>query len=157
MPDCTGCRVSVIVPAYNEAKVITATVEHILSSDHPNLNVIVVDDGSQDATAEIVERSFGNEHRVKLIRIANGGKANALNVGLSHATGDVVVALDADTQFNTDTISRLVRWFVDPASRRGGGQCKGRQPHQHDHTLAGAGIYRGAESGAPRAFGAPIR
>ncbi len=107
-------EVSVIVPAFNEAKVIAATVEHILASDHPNLNVIVVDDGSQDATAEIVERSFGAEARVKLIRIANGGKANALNIGLSHATGDVVVALDADTQFNADTISRLVRWFVDP-------------------------------------------
>jgi cellulose synthase/poly-beta-1,6-N-acetylglucosamine synthase-like glycosyltransferase len=108
-----AAEVSVIVPAFNEAKVITATVEHILASDHPNLNVIVVDDGSQDATAEIVERNFGADARVKLIRIANGGKANALNVGLAQATGDVVVALDADTQFNADTISRLVRWFVD--------------------------------------------
>ena len=109
-----AARVSVIVPAFNEAKVIAATVERILASDHPNLNVIVVDDGSQDATAEIVEHGFGTDSRVKLIRIPNGGKANALNVGLAHAIGDVIVALDADTQFNADTISRLVRWFANP-------------------------------------------
>jgi len=113
-PAASSFKVSVIIPAFNEEKVIAATVERILASDHPDLNVIVVDDGSHDTTAEIVEQGFGSDPRVTLIRIANGGKANALNVGLSHATGDVVVALDADTQFNTDTISRLVRWFVDP-------------------------------------------
>jgi cellulose synthase/poly-beta-1,6-N-acetylglucosamine synthase-like glycosyltransferase len=47
------------------------------------------------------------------VRVPNGGKANALNTGLAHAQGDVIVALDADTQFATDTISRLVRWFSD--------------------------------------------
>ncbi|HEY3639000.1 MAG TPA: polysaccharide deacetylase family protein [Rhizomicrobium sp.] len=114
MPDTLAARVSVIVPAFNEVKVITATVERILASDHPNLNVLVVDDGSVDGTADIVERTFGKESRVELIRIANAGKANALNVGLARARGEVVVALDADTQFNGDTISRLVRWFSDP-------------------------------------------
>jgi cellulose synthase/poly-beta-1,6-N-acetylglucosamine synthase-like glycosyltransferase/peptidoglycan/xylan/chitin deacetylase (PgdA/CDA1 family)/spore germination protein YaaH len=114
MLDKDAALVSVIVPAFNEAKVIAATVERILASNHPNLNVIVIDDGSHDTTADVVERGFGTDARVKLIRIANAGKANALNVGLSHATGDVVVALDADTQFNADTISRLVRWFADP-------------------------------------------
>jgi cellulose synthase/poly-beta-1,6-N-acetylglucosamine synthase-like glycosyltransferase/peptidoglycan/xylan/chitin deacetylase (PgdA/CDA1 family)/spore germination protein YaaH len=105
--------VSVIIPAFNEEKVIGATVERILASDHPNLEVVVIDDGSQDDTAGIVTRGFGSDARVQLLRIANGGKANALNVALSHARGDVVVALDADTQFDTDTISRLVRWFDD--------------------------------------------
>src|SRR5262249_18609111 len=52
--------------------------------------------------------------RVTLVRVANGGKAAALNVGLSRAQGEVVVALDADTQFQADTIPRLVRWFDDP-------------------------------------------
>ena len=77
--------------------------------------------------------------------------------GWRNAHGEVVVALDADTQFNADTISRLVRWFADPQGRRGGGQRQGRQPHQHDHALAGAGIYRGAESGTPRAVARWIR
>ncbi len=107
-------KVSVIVPAYNEEKVIAGTVRRILDGDYYNIDVIVVDDGSQDNTSKVVRSAFANDPRVRLLRIANGGKAGALNTGLAVAAGDVVVALDADTQFNRDTISRLVRWFVDP-------------------------------------------
>ncbi|MGZ5921466.1 MAG: polysaccharide deacetylase family protein [Rhizomicrobium sp.] len=110
----TGETVSVLIPAYNEEKVIALTVERILSSDYRNLEVLVIDDGSADRTAEVVRNRFADEKRVTLISIPNGGKANALNVALRQATGTVVVALDADTQFNADTISRLVRWFADP-------------------------------------------
>ncbi|HEY1638250.1 MAG TPA: glycosyltransferase family 2 protein, partial [Rhizomicrobium sp.] len=56
---------------------------------------------------------FSEEPRVTLVRIANGGKANALNIGLARAQGDIVVALDADTIFKRDAIARLVRWFAD--------------------------------------------
>ncbi|HTW34155.1 MAG TPA: polysaccharide deacetylase family protein [Rhizomicrobium sp.] len=106
--------VSVIVPAYNEARVIGSTVRTILASDHEKLEIIVIDDGSLDDTSGVVRAEFGHDARVQLLRIANGGKANALNVGVAHAKGDVVVALDADTQFERTTISRLVRWFADP-------------------------------------------
>jgi cellulose synthase/poly-beta-1,6-N-acetylglucosamine synthase-like glycosyltransferase len=106
--------VSVLIPAYNEEKVIALTVERILSSDYRNLEVLVIDDGSADRTADVVRARFANEGRVSLISIPNGGKANALNTALRQAKGAVVVALDADTQFNSDTISRLVRWFADP-------------------------------------------
>jgi cellulose synthase/poly-beta-1,6-N-acetylglucosamine synthase-like glycosyltransferase/peptidoglycan/xylan/chitin deacetylase (PgdA/CDA1 family) len=106
--------VSVIVPAYNEERVIASTVQKILGGDYRNLEVIVVDDGSQDGTARVVRTQFGGDLRVALIRIANGGKANALNTGIARAGGEIIVALDADTQFAPDTISRLVRWFADP-------------------------------------------
>ena len=106
--------VSVIIPAFNEEKVIASTVERILNSDHRNLEIIVMDDGSRDRTAEIVRERFGGEAKVTLISVPNGGKAKALNVGFARARGDVVVALDADTEFDRDTISRLVRWFADP-------------------------------------------
>jgi peptidoglycan-N-acetylglucosamine deacetylase len=106
--------VSVVVPAYNEARVIASTVRTILASDHANLEVIVVDDGSLDGTADVVRTEFAGDNRVQLIRVANGGKANALNTGIAHAQGEFIVALDADTQFNRSTISRLVRWFADP-------------------------------------------
>lgn len=109
----SGERVSVLIPAYNEETVIAATVSRILASDYQNLEVLVIDDGSSDRTAEIVRHRFAGESRVTLISIPNGGKAHALNVGLGQAEGEVVVALDADTQFNADTISRLVRWFSD--------------------------------------------
>ncbi|HWD29571.1 MAG TPA: glycosyltransferase [Rhizomicrobium sp.] len=107
-------HVSVLVPAYNEEKVIVKTVERILGSDHKDLEVIVVDDGSADNTSGVLKTAFGDNPRVTLIRVVNGGKAAALNVGLGHASGDILVALDADTQFQADTIPRLVRWFVDP-------------------------------------------
>jgi cellulose synthase/poly-beta-1,6-N-acetylglucosamine synthase-like glycosyltransferase/peptidoglycan/xylan/chitin deacetylase (PgdA/CDA1 family)/spore germination protein YaaH len=116
--------VSVVIPAYNEARVIASTIRTILSGDYANLDVIVVDDGSQDGTADIVRAEFGHEARVRVIRIANAGKANALNVGLAEARGEIIVALDADTQFATDTISRLVRWFVDPAIGAVAGNAK---------------------------------
>ena len=107
-------RVSVIIPAYNEEKVIGSTIGRILGSTYKNLKVIVVDDGSRDDTSRVVRDTFGDNEGVTLIRIANGGKAHALNVGLQKAEGDIIVALDADTQFAADTIARLVRWFSDP-------------------------------------------
>ena len=105
--------VSVIIPAYNEESVIARTVHGILNGTYRNLEVIVVDDGSRDNTFGVLQSEFGQDSRVTLIRVANGGKAKALNMGLSRATGDVIVALDADTQFNRDTIARLSRWFAD--------------------------------------------
>jgi cellulose synthase/poly-beta-1,6-N-acetylglucosamine synthase-like glycosyltransferase len=99
-------------------------VERILASDYRNLEVLVIDDGSKDYTAYIVRSHFMRDHRVGVISTANGGKAAALNVGLAHARGEVVVALDADTQFNPDTISRLVRWFDDPSVAAVAGNAK---------------------------------
>jgi cellulose synthase/poly-beta-1,6-N-acetylglucosamine synthase-like glycosyltransferase/peptidoglycan/xylan/chitin deacetylase (PgdA/CDA1 family) len=105
--------VTVLIPAFNEEKVIVSTVQGILESDYPNLEILVIDDGSKDHTAYIVKSHFMRDARVGVISVPNGGKANALNIGLKNAHGEVVVALDADTHFNRDTISRLVRWFSD--------------------------------------------
>ena len=104
--------VSVIIPAFNEERVIEASVRRILESDYANLEVIVADDGSKDRTSAIVAAAYGDNPRVKLMTLVNGGKAAALNRALIGARGDVVVALDADTQFETTTITRLVRWFA---------------------------------------------
>lgn len=106
--------VSIIVPAYNEERVIEATIRSLLNSDYENFEIIVVDDGSQDRTSEVVREHFGDQPLVRLFTAANAGKASALNLGLRHATGDVIVALDADTQFPGETIRALARRFVDP-------------------------------------------
>ena len=106
--------VSVIVPAYNEDRVIESTIRSLLNSDYPSFEIIVVDDGSTDRTSEVVRESFGDEPLVRLFTEANAGKAAALNFGLRYARGDVIVALDADTQFPADTIRALARRFVDP-------------------------------------------
>ena len=106
--------VSVLIPCFNEESVVAASVQRILNSSWKRLEVLVLDDGSTDGTAAAVEAAFGRDPRVQLLRFPNGGKARALNRGLQLASGEIVVALDADTQFPADTIGRLARWFDDP-------------------------------------------
>jgi cellulose synthase/poly-beta-1,6-N-acetylglucosamine synthase-like glycosyltransferase/peptidoglycan/xylan/chitin deacetylase (PgdA/CDA1 family)/spore germination protein YaaH len=109
-----GPMVSVLIPCFNEEKVIAASVRRILASNWPKLEVLVLDDGSFDGTSKVVAEAFAAEPRVRLRRFENGGKANALNRGLTEARGEIIVALDADTLFPPDTVSKLVRWFADP-------------------------------------------
>jgi cellulose synthase/poly-beta-1,6-N-acetylglucosamine synthase-like glycosyltransferase len=104
--------VSVLIPAFNEERVIERSVMHVLSSENVQLEVIVIDDGSKDRTSEIVEKAFAGDPRVHLIKLENGGKARALNHGLALAKSEIVIALDADTQFEPGTIARLARWFA---------------------------------------------
>jgi cellulose synthase/poly-beta-1,6-N-acetylglucosamine synthase-like glycosyltransferase/peptidoglycan/xylan/chitin deacetylase (PgdA/CDA1 family)/spore germination protein YaaH len=105
--------VSVLIPAFNEARVIETSVRRVLESEEVELEVIVIDDGSTDGTSEIVMEAFHGDPRVRVLTLPNGGKAVALNRGMTMAKGDVIVALDADTQFETTTIARLARWFAD--------------------------------------------
>ena len=104
--------VSVLIPAYNEERVIERSVAQVLQSERVRLEVIVIDDGSRDRTSAIVKDVFGKDSRVRLLTLENAGKARALNRGLELANGDIVVALDADTQFEPATIARLARWFA---------------------------------------------
>jgi cellulose synthase/poly-beta-1,6-N-acetylglucosamine synthase-like glycosyltransferase len=105
--------VSVIVPAYNERATIAATVRSLACGTHPNIEVVVVDDESSDGTAEEVERLGLTNARV--VRVPAGGKAAALNAGLSLAAHDLVVMVDADTIVEPDAIHRLVQPFADPS------------------------------------------
>jgi len=104
--------VSVLIPAYDEERVIERSVRGVLGSENVQVEIIVIDDGSKDRTSEIVETVFAKEPRVHLIKLDNGGKARALNHGLALAKSEIVVALDADTQFEPSTIARLARWFA---------------------------------------------
>ncbi|HEX7873778.1 MAG TPA: glycosyltransferase [Sphingobium sp.] len=106
--------VSVIIPAYNEERVIEASVRRVLASDYPGISVMVVDDGSKDRTSAIIADIFADDPRVTLLTLANGGKAAALNRALLQTDGEIVIALDADTEFEAETIGRLARWFADP-------------------------------------------
>ncbi|MBF9135415.1 glycosyltransferase [Plantactinospora sp. S1510] len=105
--------VTVIVPAYNEAANIGATVLSLLASEYPALHVIVVDDGSTDGTADIVARM--RLPGVRVIRQANAGKPAALNTGIRHARTELLVLVDGDTVFQPDTVYRLVQRFADPS------------------------------------------
>jgi cellulose synthase/poly-beta-1,6-N-acetylglucosamine synthase-like glycosyltransferase/peptidoglycan/xylan/chitin deacetylase (PgdA/CDA1 family) len=99
--------VSVIIPAYNEAAGIAATVESMAESAYPGrLEIVVVDDGSTDDTAAIAE-SLGYPY-VHVITQPNSGKPGALNTGIAAAQSEVLVMVDGDTVFEPDTIERLV-------------------------------------------------
>jgi cellulose synthase/poly-beta-1,6-N-acetylglucosamine synthase-like glycosyltransferase/peptidoglycan/xylan/chitin deacetylase (PgdA/CDA1 family) len=113
--------VTVIVPAYNEAAGIEATVRSIRASRHP-VEVIVVDDGSTDATSDIVMslRLPG----VRLIRQTNAGKAAALNTGLAAARTELVVMVDGDTVVEPDTVGLLAAHFADPTVGAVSGNAK---------------------------------
>ncbi len=107
-------QVSVLIPAYNEQAVIVDTVRAALDSHYGKLEVLVINDGSVDRTAELVEQNFGSDPRVRLLLQSNRGKPMALNHGLAEACGEIAVSIDADTTVDPDAIPRLVRHFADP-------------------------------------------
>ncbi|WAZ22098.1 glycosyltransferase [Streptomyces cinnabarinus] len=103
--------VSVLVPAYNEAKCIENTVRSLMASEHP-IEILVIDDGSTDGTARIVE-AMGLPN-VRVVRQLNAGKPAALNRGLANARHDIIVMMDGDTVFEPSTVRELVQPFGDP-------------------------------------------
>jgi cellulose synthase/poly-beta-1,6-N-acetylglucosamine synthase-like glycosyltransferase/peptidoglycan/xylan/chitin deacetylase (PgdA/CDA1 family) len=106
--------VSVVVPAYNEAAGIAATVTSVAASSYGGeLEVVVVDDGSADATADIVRRL--GLPGVRVISQPNAGKPAALNRGIAEARHDILVLVDGDTIFQPDTLARLAGRLRDPA------------------------------------------
>jgi cellulose synthase/poly-beta-1,6-N-acetylglucosamine synthase-like glycosyltransferase/peptidoglycan/xylan/chitin deacetylase (PgdA/CDA1 family) len=119
--------VSVIVPAYNEEAGIRATLDSLAASRHP-IEIIVVDDGSTDATAAIVQQLIDRPPPgmppLRLVRQPNSGKPVALNTGVAHARGDILILLDGDTVFEPDTIAWLVQPFADPGVGAVSGNAK---------------------------------
>jgi cellulose synthase/poly-beta-1,6-N-acetylglucosamine synthase-like glycosyltransferase/spore germination protein YaaH/peptidoglycan/xylan/chitin deacetylase (PgdA/CDA1 family) len=111
-------KVAVLIPAYNEEKVIERTVRAALNSNYPNLRVIVIDDGSKDRTLEVARKAFAAEAaagRVLILGKANSGKAEALNFGIEHiGDAELFVGIDADTVIAPDAIARLVPHFINP-------------------------------------------
>lgn len=105
--------VTILVPAYNEIKVIQRSIESILRSDYPNLEVLVVDDGSSDGTAQAVKQAFAKNPRVRLLEQENGGKWRAGNTAIEHVHTPIFVGVDADTILAKDAISQLVQHFRD--------------------------------------------
>ncbi|MGW1226650.1 glycosyltransferase [Streptomyces sp. NPDC001478] len=113
--------VSVLVPAYNESKCIANTVRSLVASDYP-LEVIVIDDGSTDGTADLVDRM--RLPGVRVVRQRNAGKPAALNNGIAHARHDIIVMMDGDTVFEPSTVRELVQPFADPGVGAVAGNAK---------------------------------
>ena len=112
-------RVAILIPAYNEEKVIERTIRAALRSSYRNLRVIVIDDGSKDKTLEVARTCFPREEaagRLLVLTKPNSGKADALNFGLLHLQDDeeIFAGIDADTVIARDAVALLVPHFLDP-------------------------------------------
>ncbi len=103
--------VSVVVAAYGEEAVIEATIESLLAMDYPRYEVVVVDDGSPDRTAELL-RPYAAAGRIRLIeKRVNEGKAMALNDAIPVTRGEIVTIVDADIRPRPDTLRHLASHF----------------------------------------------
>ena len=101
-------RISVIIPAYNEEKVIANTIEALLETKYPNKEIIFVDDGSKDNTLSIATRY---KDQIKVLHKENGGKATAINYGVQYSTGEIIVIVDADTIIGRHSLKEIVKGF----------------------------------------------
>lgn len=110
-------RVAVLVPAYNEEKVIVRTIRSVLMSTYKNIRIIVIDDGSKDNTVEVAKAAYPKEiasGKLLVLTKENGGKAEALNYALQFVAEEIYVGIDADTVIAHDAIARLVPHFANP-------------------------------------------
>jgi biofilm PGA synthesis N-glycosyltransferase PgaC len=101
-------RISIVVPAYNEAKTIRSCIESLQGLDYPNFEIIVVDDGSTDTTFEEASRCEG----AKVFRQKNQGKPNALNNGIMQSDGEIILTVDADTELDKAALRKIARRFA---------------------------------------------
>jgi cellulose synthase/poly-beta-1,6-N-acetylglucosamine synthase-like glycosyltransferase/peptidoglycan/xylan/chitin deacetylase (PgdA/CDA1 family)/spore germination protein YaaH len=105
--------VSIIVPAYNEEITAIKTIQSLLKLEYPKMEILFIDDGSKDKTFEVVSMAYQNHPMVKVLTKPNGGKASALNFGITQAQYDYVVCIDADTLLKDDAIIHLMAYFTD--------------------------------------------
>jgi poly-beta-1,6 N-acetyl-D-glucosamine synthase len=100
--------ISIIVPAYNEAKTIRSCIQSLQALNYPNYDITVIDDGSTDNTFEEASQCKG----IKLIKQENQGKPSALNNGIQSSTGEIVVTVDADTTIDKDALGGIAERFA---------------------------------------------
>jgi len=110
--------ISIIVPAYNEGKLLEGTVQSLIGMDYPKYEIILVDDGSSDDTRAVARPLVGlyrnGAVEVRLVEKPNGGKSTALNAGIQVSHYDFLLNVDGDSQLSPDTLRKTIRHFVDP-------------------------------------------
>ncbi|MEM0966283.1 MAG: glycosyltransferase [Verrucomicrobiota bacterium] len=124
--------ISIIVPAYNEEKVIAPAIRSHLKMDYPAFEVVVVDDGSSDRTTEMANEVAEEDGagRVQVHKIPNGGKGNALNFGIQAAKADLVLCVDADSRLDPDSLNYAIRHMKDPQVAAVAGNVKVLNRHK---------------------------
>lgn len=100
-------KVSIIIPSYNSEKYISRCIESILNQTYQNIEIIIVDDGSNDKSYEIYD-NYKNNHKIKIIKQENSGPSKARNNGLNHAHGKYILFIDIDDYIDNKCVERLV-------------------------------------------------
>jgi hyaluronan synthase len=111
--------VSVIIPIYNQEKLIAKVIEAVFASTYPNLEVVAVNDGSKDHTAEVLDNLASQDPRLKVVHKPNGGKRTAVAAGFYAARGEFLVLIDSDSTVDKYAIEEFMRAFSSD-SRVGG-------------------------------------
>lgn len=115
--------VSVIIPAWNEEVGIIKTIESVINTNYPNLEIIVANDGSTDATHTMITnfiKNYESENneiggaKIKYLNLENGGKAKAMNRALLGVSNEIIVTIDADSVMDKNAIKNMVKHFFDP-------------------------------------------
>ena len=108
--------ISLVVPAYNEGRVIQAAIRSLLLLDYPNFEILVIDDGSTDDTYEkaIAVAREQQSISVRVITKRNAGKAEALNTGMTAARGEFILNMDGDSKLSSNTLRACIRHFENP-------------------------------------------
>ena len=101
-------KVSIIIPAYNEEKVVKKTIESLIETRYPRKEIIFVDDGSTDNTLEVAKQF---KDQIIILHKDNGGKASALNYAMVYTKGEIIVIVDADTIAGLNSIKEIVKGF----------------------------------------------
>ncbi len=111
--------VSILVPVYNEEKVVADSIKSLLDLNYPNYEIIVINDGSSDKTKQVAETLVGyqkgkfSDVKVSLINKPNGGKAKALNAGIRLSKAEIILCMDGDSQLSPDSVKLAVRHFAN--------------------------------------------
>ncbi|HEX6203266.1 MAG TPA: glycosyltransferase family 2 protein [Thermoanaerobaculia bacterium] len=142
-PGAEPPRLTVIVPAFDEAAVIGEKIDNTLAADYPadRLELLVVSDGSTDATEAIVAGRAARDRRVRLLALPRGGKALALNAAAAAAGGDVLVLTDANALIDPAALARLAAPFADPEVGGVSGRKRYRSGRGADATELGENLY----------------
>jgi len=105
--------VSIITPMYNGERFVGQTIESVLSQNYQKWEMIIVDDGSTDKGAEIVNKYILKDSRIQLVKQKNGGSASARNNGIRLAKGQYIALLDADDTWNPDFLEKQLKLMGD--------------------------------------------
>lgn len=102
--------VTIIIPCFNEGVVIEKAIKSVQEIEYPNIEILVVDDGSTDDTFDIAKK-MEKDYSVRVITKVNGGKSNALNYGIEQSLGEFYVCMDADSILGKNLLLRTIPYF----------------------------------------------